>query len=76
MHTIIKKLKQTKLRVMNNNENNNNNTTCCREYCNDTFEANGEELVNRYKCNQNPFTASDLWNIQKDRKLPVRRNGI
>lgn len=61
---------------MNNNQTTNNAAQCCRQSCETNFDVNGEELVNRYKCDQKPFTASDLWSIQKDRRLPVRRNSI
>lgn len=43
------------------------------DFCSTSFEVQGQELVNNYKCNEKKFSSSDMWNIQKKRREFARR---
>lgn len=45
-----------------------NETSRDVDYCLQKFEGSANEVVNLYKCNQQKFSASDSWNIQKSKK--------
>ena len=51
-----------------NNQTVQNEKECCIDYCKTSFNVSGQEVVNHIKCDQQPFTASDLWSIQKQRR--------
>lgn len=59
-----------------NNQPANNETQCCIDYCQTSFYVAGQEVVNNYKCNQRQFSASDMWNIQKNIKQTNIRNSV
>ena len=42
-----------------------NEPQCCIDYCIATHTKTGEEVVNNYKCNQQPFTLSDIWMVRR-----------
>ena len=46
----------------------NNNKTVNKEFCKSSFNVEGQEIINTYRCNQKPFAASDIWKIQSQRK--------
>ncbi len=41
---------------------------CCTDFCTKTFNTPNGEIVNAYKCSRKEFSASDIWNIQKQRR--------
>jgi len=53
---------------MVNNQTENNVSQSGTHYCNTSFNVEGKEVVNNYKCNQKQFSTSDMWNIQKNSK--------
>lgn len=57
---------------IDNDQTRQNEATCCVDYCKTSYKAEGGEVVNYYKCNQRPFSTSDMWGILKQRKqFPV-----
>jgi len=46
----------------------NNDVQYAVSHCKKTFNTAGEPVINSYKCNQKQFSASDMWNIQKQRR--------
>ena len=58
---------------MNNNENQNPNRGQSK-HCTNSFTVEGREIKNNYLCGQTPFTSSDLWNIEKQRRLVTERS--
>lgn len=55
---------------MNINESKTANNEAQRgaEFCQASSSNSENEVVNSYKCNQRPFSASELWNIQKQKR--------
>lgn len=51
-----------------NIQTKNSEAQCCVDYCETTFEGSGQQVVNSYKCNQKHFSASDMWNIQRNKR--------
>ena len=39
-----------------------------KNFCSTTHYATDQVIVNTYKCDQPHFSASDMWNIQRQRK--------
>lgn len=61
---------------MNNYDNQavNNGTQCFTNYCQTSYAVSGQEVVNNYKCDQQPFSLSDMWNISRSKKaVGIRR---
>jgi hypothetical protein len=56
---------------MNNNQTETIEKKCCIDFCTNTFEVSGQEVV--YKCDDKEFSSSDMWNIQKSRRQFLRR---
>ena len=46
---------------MNNNQIKSN-------YCSKEFNVDGQQIINTYQCSDKKFNASDLWQIQKNKK--------
>lgn len=45
--------------------------------CANIYNASGKEVVNYFNCNQNHFSAADMWRIERNRKpVAIRRNLI
>ena len=59
---------------INNNQTENNAAQCCVDYCRTSFDVEGQEVVNNYKCNQKQFSTSDMWNIQRNIKQSAIRS--
>ncbi len=59
-----------------NNQTENNDAQCCVDYCRTTYNVAGGEVVNNYRCNQQPFSASDLWELRKNKREFTIRAGI
>lgn len=38
------------------------------DFCVTIFSTPGQEVSNAYKCSQKQFSASDIWNIQKQKR--------
>lgn len=53
---------------VNNGKTANNESHHGAELCQSSFGNLDHEVVNSHKCNQRPFSTSDLWNIQKQKK--------
>ena len=53
---------------MTNSNQTGNNDPCCSDSCKTSFKGSGHEIVNVYKCNQAPFSRSDMWKIQRQKK--------
>lgn len=51
-----------------NNQLLNSESNCCIDVCKTSFNIDGEEVVNTYKCNQKVFSNADLWKIQKTKR--------
>lgn len=49
------------------------NNECCADVCNKTFHVEEREIVNTYKCTKRKLSASEIWNIQKNKKEIFRR---
>jgi hypothetical protein len=50
------------------NQTAQNEPQCCIDYCRTSFNVSGQELVNNYKCDRQPFSTSDLWRIRRKKK--------
>ena len=62
---------------INNIQTENNDAQCCVDYCRTTHNVAGQEVINNYRCNQQAFSASDLWKLQKDKKeFAIRTNTL
>jgi hypothetical protein len=59
-----------------NNKAVDSEAQCCIDYCKTSFNVSGQEVVNNYKCNQRQFSASEMWNIQKNRKQSAIRRSV
>lgn len=60
----------------NNNQTEPMDAKCCIQFCETKFEVSGQQIVNRYRCENKVFTNADLWNLQKTRKQFMRRAGL
>ena len=58
------------------NQTTVNNSQCCIDYCKTSFKTADNEIVNVYKCNQQSFSTSDMWNIQRKKKQFDVNGGI
>lgn len=59
-----------------NNQLQNNEPQCCVDYCENSFQVDGKEVVNTYKCNQKRFSIFDMWKVKKDKREFVRKSGL
>jgi hypothetical protein len=57
------------------NQDSLSNTTG-NGYCTKTFVVDGQMIINNYKCNQQTFTASDLWKLTSRNRTIVRSKGV
>jgi hypothetical protein len=55
---------------MNNNNSftENHDAQCGIDYCSTTYQVDGREVINNYRCNRKPFSATDLWRLRKMRR--------
>lgn len=51
-----------------NKQNKKSQSLCCIDYCETIFHTQGEEILNRYRCNQRTFTSANYWRIEKNRR--------
>ena len=51
-------------------------TQCFVNYCKTSYNVAGREVENNYKCNQQAFSASDMWRISRNKKPVSIRTGI
>jgi hypothetical protein len=54
----------------------NTGTQCFVSYCQTSYEVQGQEVENNFKCNQQPFSAVDMWRISRNKKAVSIRTGI
>ena len=59
-----------------NDQSTGSNSQCCIDYCKTSFKTADNEIVNVYKCNQQSFSTSDMWNIQRKKKQFEVNGGI
>jgi hypothetical protein len=59
---------------MNSDNQNQAQLECCVDYCSKTYEVQGKQTVNLYKCSDKKLSGADVWNIQKNkRSFSVRK---
>ena len=58
---------------MNNDQTGTMESKSGIDFCSTSFDVDGQQLVNNYKCNEKKLSSSDLWNIQKNRREFTRR---
>lgn len=63
---------------MNNYDNQpvNTGTQCFVNYCKTSYNVAGQEVENKYKCNQQTFSTSDMWRITRSKKAVAIRTSI
>lgn len=61
---------------INNSLAQSNDAQCCIDYCTNTYQVAGQEVVNHYRCNQPPFSNSDLWRIRRNKRATRVRTNI
>ncbi|HJW15508.1 MAG TPA: hypothetical protein VJ499_00215 [Flavisolibacter sp.] len=61
---------------INNKQTAQNEPQCCIDYCRTIINMSGQEVVNNYKCDQQPFSTSDLWRIRRKKKEVSIRTSI
>ena len=49
---------------------------CGVDYCNTTYTAGDQKIVNNYKCNQRQFSYFDYWKIQKEARPAAVESGL
>lgn len=59
-----------------NNNQTANKAQCCVDFCSTSFKVADQEVVNSYRCDQKPFTTSDMWYIQKSKKWFFKTRNI
>lgn len=61
---------------INNDQTVTNKAQCCVDFCKTSFKVADQEVVNSYRCDQKPFTTSDMWYIQKSKKWFFKRRTL
>lgn len=54
----------------------NAGTQCFVNYCKTSYNVEGQEVENKYKCHQQNFTSSDMWRITRSKKAVGIRGSI
>ncbi len=46
----------------------NTGTQCFVNYCKTSYDVSGQQVENNYKCHQQSFSTSDMWQISRSKK--------
>ena len=60
---------------MNNEINQSEQTRSYMDYCTQNFEGSNGPVINSFKCNGRKLSASNLWNIQNNKRQILMTSG-
>jgi hypothetical protein len=61
---------------MNNNQTQSNEQVISIDYCRTSYNVEGLEVINNYRCGQRSFSTSDLWRIRRSNRSFAINSGI